>query len=57
MSQQSEWPECKKLITGTCPAFFARLTVALSGRGMRLYGVCGPHKGAGKESVAERPLG
>lgn len=57
-SQKSEWPECKKLITGTCPAFFfARLTVALSGWGMWLYGVCGPHKGAGEESVAERPLG
>lgn len=55
--RKSERPECKKLIMGTCPAFSARLTVALSGRGMWLFGFCGPHKGAGKESIAERPLG
>lgn len=57
---QNKWPECKKLIMGTrhMDIFLpVSVTMALSGWGMRLYGVCGPHKGAAKESVVERPLG
>ena len=56
-SQKSEWPECKKLITGTCPAFFFRSPhcgiVRL--RYVALWGLWSTQRSRGRERCGEAP--